>query len=67
MDRPTKTEIRDVAKSAAAIFAKNGLTSALFGGAACEIYGCTRNPNVSFSTFIAFEYMDVTSPLFLGR
>jgi len=45
MSHPTKQEFRAIARKAVDIFQRNGLTTCLFGGAACEMYGCTRTPN----------------------
>ncbi|TCD70778.1 hypothetical protein EIP91_001809 [Steccherinum ochraceum] len=41
----SKSEIRQIAQKAVTIFESAGLTCCLFGGAACELNGCSRTPN----------------------
>ncbi|KZT63378.1 hypothetical protein DAEQUDRAFT_770676 [Daedalea quercina L-15889] len=41
----TTSELHDIAKKAARIFARYGLGCCLTGGVACALYGTTRSPN----------------------
>lgn len=48
----TSDEVRDVARRAVATFAANGLRCCLFGSAACQLYGNSRKPNVSYRSMM---------------